>query len=279
MVRFSVVVPAYNAQETLAETLRAVHSQTYADWECVVVDDGSTDDTQAVARRFAETDARFRLVSQVNRGTGGAYNTGVRAATGDWIAICSADDVLLPSHLDTMSAAIDANPDYDIFSCNGYYWDADDSREPVYTDEWASVDRSWTLEELFRACFFSVGACYRRELHAQLDGYRENVFGEDYDFWLRALSRGARHFYLGQPLALHRRSATQKSASLVRAYESDIQSIEAVLASGDLDRQQADAARAAIRHRRRLLFSLTRVGGALTGIVRAVRKPGNGMAR
>lgn len=279
MVRFSVVVPAYNAQDTLSETLDAVLIQTYPDWECVVVDDGSTDDTRAVAQRFADADLRFTLVSQENRGTGGAYNTGVRAAKGDWIAICSADDVLLPSHLATMAQATDEHPGYDIYSCNGYYLTPDGACDLVYPGAHGAENRPWSLEDVFRASFFSVGACYRRELHGEVGGYLEDVFGEDYDFWLRAMSRGARHLYVGTPLALHRRSDTQKSASLARAYESDIRSIEAVLASGNLDRPQADAARAAIRHRRRLLFGLTKVGGALTRMARIVRTPGRGAVR
>lgn len=279
MVRFSVVVPAYNAQDTLAETLQAVLAQTYADWECVVVDDGSTDDTQAVARRFADADPRFTLVSQENRGTGGAYNAGARAAMGEWIAICSADDILLPSHLATMAQAIEDSPGYDIYSCNGYYWAPDGGSTLVYAGARDAETRPWSLEDVLRASFFSVGACYRRELHGEVGGYREDVFGEDYDFWLRTMSRGARHLYVDTPLAMHRRSDTQKSASLVRAYESDISSIAAVLASGHLEPAQADAARAAIRHRRRLLFGLTKVGGALTRIARIVRAPRRGTTR
>lgn len=279
MVRFSVVVPAYNAQDTLAETLQAVLAQSCADWECVVVDDGSTDDTFAVAQRFADADQRFTVVSQENRGTGGAYNTGVRAARGDWITICSADDVLLPAHLATMAQAIDGNPGYDIYSCNGYYSTPDGACDLVYSGVHDAENRPWSLEDVLRASFFSVGACYRRELYGEVGGYLEDVFGEDYDFWLRAMSRGARHLYVGTPLATHRRSETQKSANLTRAYESDIRSIEAVLASGSLDRPQVDAARTAIRHRRRLLFGLTQVGGALTRIARIVRTPGRRAVR
>lgn len=279
MVRFSVVVPAYNAQDTLAETLAAILAQECSDWECVVVDDGSTDDTQGVAQGFAEADSRFTLVRQENRGTGGAYNTGVRAARGEWIAICSADDVLLPSHLATMAQAIDVHPGYDIYSCNGYYWDLDGTRELVYKGERRTENRSWSLEEVLRASFFSVGACYRPGLHAELGGYHEDAFGEDYDFWLRAMSQGARHLYVDRPLSLHRRSAIQKSASLARAYASDIRSIGAVVESGVLDRAQAQAARAAIRHRRRLLFGLTKAGGALTGFAKALRKARKGTSR
>lgn len=268
MPRFSIVVPAFNAEKTLPETLDAVAEQTLGDWECIVVDDGSTDATAALAASFVERDPRFALISQENRGTGGAYNSGVRAAIGRWVTICSADDVLLGSHLETMSAAIDAHPGHDIYSCNGYYLYADGSQELVYPPD-ASTERSWPLEEVLAACFFSVGTCYRRRLFDEIGGYAENVFGEDYDFWLRAMARGATHYFVAEPLALHRISAMQKSANLRRAYESDIRSIGSVAESGLLDANQVRAAADAIRHRKRLIFELGPVGGP---VIRALRQ-------
>ncbi|MDO9107773.1 MAG: glycosyltransferase family 2 protein, partial [Coriobacteriia bacterium] len=85
MQRFSIIVPAYNAEATLAETLEAIIGQEYADWECIVVDDGSTDGTLDLARRFAKREARVRVIHQQNRGSAGAYNTGAREAAGEWI--------------------------------------------------------------------------------------------------------------------------------------------------------------------------------------------------
>ena len=75
--RFSVTVPAYNAERTLAETLESVLAQTFRDWELVVVDDGSTDGTRALAEHFAARDPRVRVFTQENRGSGGAYNAAV----------------------------------------------------------------------------------------------------------------------------------------------------------------------------------------------------------
>jgi glycosyltransferase involved in cell wall biosynthesis len=269
--RFSIVVPAYNAEATLAETLDAVCAQTFGDWECIVVDDGSVDGTLALARSYEGADPRFRVITQENRGTGGAYNAGVSAAGGDWVSICSADDVLLPPHLASMSRAIDEHPECDIFSCNGYFWHPDGSRELVYPEGEAAAAGSWSLEETFIHCFFSVGACYRRSLFDTVGGYLTDVFGEDYDFWLRAMASGARHLYVPEALSLHRKSETQKSANLRSAFESDIRSIMVVLGSGLLSPSQARAARAGIRHRKRLMFELTPIGALASGTLRRVR--------
>ncbi len=251
--RFSVVVPAYNADDTLGETLDAVSSQVYDLWECIVVDDGSTDDTLEIAQSYARRDSRFRVISQENRGTGGAYNSGVSDAAGAWIGICSADDILLPQHLKVMARTTDAHPDCDILSCNGYYLRPNGSRVLVYAGDSGRTSRSWSLEEVLEKCFFSVGACYRRVLFDSMGGYSEQVYGEDYDFWLRAMAAGARHLYIPDVLAVHRVSVAQKSANVIRAYESDIQSIAGVLMSGALSRESRRAAKAGIRMRRRLI--------------------------
>jgi len=259
---FSVVVPAYNAQDTLAETLDSLLRQTFEDWECLVVDDGSTDGTFDLASSIALDDARIRVIHQDNRGTGGAYNTGVGSACGEWVTICSADDLLAQSHLELMARAIGDHPGFDIFSTNGYYLRTDGVLDLVYKDDQDQAVRSWTMEQVLERCFFSVGAAYRRSLFAEVGGYDEAIFGEDYDFWLRAMGRGARHLYIPEATATHRLSATQKSASHVRALESDIRSIRSLVDSGLLSDEDRSLARAAIAARKRIIRAHGRVAQA-----------------
>lgn len=253
MVRFSIVVPAYNAARTLPETLSALLAQSFGDWECVVVDDGSADETLAVASGYTADDSRIRVVTQPNAGTGGAYNTGVRDARGEYVVLCSADDILLPEHLAHMDAFISAEPGFDIYTSNGYLWmPQDDVRTLNYQP--GTVSASWTLTDLIAECYFSVGAAYRRGLHDEVGGYRVEVFGEDYDFWLRAMAMGARHRYLDEPLSLHRVSAEQKSANIVRAYLSDIRLVQDLRANPGLSAEE----RAAITRRVRAARSIVR---------------------
>jgi len=254
---FSVVIPAYNAEDTLAETLDSVLTQSRDDWECIVVDDGSTDGTRTLAEAYGRRDARIHVIVQQNRGTGGAYNTGVRAAAGDQVIICSADDMLLPPHLQMMSEAIAADPGIDICTCNGFYLRPDGTRTLVYAEGDRDEPRDWALEDLFQRCFFSVGACYRRSLFDEVGGYREDIFGEDYDFWLRAMASGARHAYIPEPLSIHRVSEKQKSADVARAYESDIRSIQDVVETFELSDTQKRAADRALRLRARLIAEVT----------------------
>lgn len=97
MPEVSLVVPAYNVAETIGATLQSLLSQTFDDFELIVVDDGSTDDTVTVVNSF--TDVRIRLIRQRNRGLSGAHNTGIAAANGAFIGFCDADDLWLPEKL------------------------------------------------------------------------------------------------------------------------------------------------------------------------------------
>ena len=95
----SVVIPAYNATATLAETLRSALRQTHAELEVIVVDDGSKDGTRAMAESFAAEDPRVRVISKANAGVAAARNTGIDAARGDFIAPLDADDLWHPDKL------------------------------------------------------------------------------------------------------------------------------------------------------------------------------------
>ncbi|SFC09495.1 glycosyltransferase family 2 protein [Tropicimonas isoalkanivorans] len=109
MPKASIVVPAYNVAATLAETLRALLRQTFDDYEIVLVDDGSTDATAAIAAPFEG--ARFRIVSQSNRGLAGARNSGIAAARGDYIGFCDSDDLWHPAKLERHVRHLDSRPD------------------------------------------------------------------------------------------------------------------------------------------------------------------------
>lgn len=256
--RFSVVVPAYEAGETLSETLRAITSQTWSDWECIVVDDGSTDDTLQIAEAFAASDTRVRALHQENSGTAGAYNTGVSSARGAYVVICSADDVLLPSHMAAMATFIDDQPGFDIYSTNGFFWVPGESQELVYGPGMGTTIESMTLSDIIHRCFYSVGAAYSRTLFTTIGGYRVGVFGEDYDFWLRAMAGGARHRYLPEALSLHRISSTQKSARLETVFRSDIRLISELDRSYPLSPAERQAVADAILERERLIAQVRR---------------------
>jgi glycosyltransferase involved in cell wall biosynthesis len=283
--RFSILVPAYQASRTLAETLQGIADQTFEDWECIVIDDGSTDRTLEIAQGFAQRDPRFHAIHQANKGTGGAYNSGASAATGDFLAICSADDVLLGEHLARLSDFIRQEPGFDIYSTNGFFLWPDGTRQEVYRDPSRRKVHSWPLSDVIRACFYGVGAAYRRDLFDRVGGYR-SVYGEDYDFWMRAMAMGATHRYMPESLSLFRMTGTQKSANLERVYRSDIELVTRLRNEFELSKDDRMAVDDCVRDRqskldalegRRQLFRdrirprVKRLAGAVLGEYRALR--------
>src|SRR6476661_4282570 len=117
MISISVIIPAYNAARTLAETLESLLVQTFPNWEAIVVDDGSSDETAAIASQFTQKDSRIRVVSQTNQGVCAARNTGIRLAQFDWLLFLDADDWILPQHLEKMTAALTADSTLDAVHC------------------------------------------------------------------------------------------------------------------------------------------------------------------
>jgi glycosyltransferase involved in cell wall biosynthesis len=103
----SVVIPAYNRARLLPRTLKSVQEQTHQNWEAIIVDDGSRDDTAEVAARLAREDDRIRLIRQEkNAGAQAARNRGIRAARGQWVAFLDSDDLFLPESLEIRLAAL-----------------------------------------------------------------------------------------------------------------------------------------------------------------------------
>ena len=103
-VSISVVVPVFNvaAGGFLEKSLESLRSQTYTDWECICVDDGSTDDSPLILARFAAEDRRFRVLTRSNGGASVARNAGLDVATGEWIFFLDADDMIFPDTLSTL---------------------------------------------------------------------------------------------------------------------------------------------------------------------------------
>jgi glycosyltransferase involved in cell wall biosynthesis len=121
MVRFSVIIPAYNSAATLARAIDSVRMQTHPAHEIIVIDDGSTDTTAAVARGYGEV---VRLLQQANAGVAAARNVGARSASGDWFAFLDADDWYAPDRLRLHADWIDEDPALDFLTGDYEYRDA-----------------------------------------------------------------------------------------------------------------------------------------------------------
>ena len=135
MIQFSVVIPLYNKANYIQNCLKSVLKQTHKEFEVILVNDGSTDGSEAVVERFQ--DSRIRLVHQENKGASAARNKGVSLAKHEWIALIDADDYWYPNHLEELQNTIEQFPKADVV-CNNYeiLLDNDFIKQPAFSIEY-----------------------------------------------------------------------------------------------------------------------------------------------
>lgn len=217
--RVSVIVPAYNYARFLPAALDSVVAQTFRDWECIVVDDGSTDDTAAVARDYALRDPRIRLIQQQNRGVSAARNCGLRNASAAFIQFLDADDRLYPKKLEDHVAYLDAHPETDIVYGEVTYFTTE-APDRAMKSRGGRLSRSLmahvhgaaeALEKLEYFNFMAIHcALIRRSVFDRAGVFVESAHGsEDWDLWIRAAALGCRFdFDEGEPVAAVRSHAS-----------------------------------------------------------------------
>lgn len=109
MPRYSFIVPAYNAQSTIQDCIHSIMAQTCADWDCIIVDDGSADATLAICQRLATHDDRFRVYHNAHGGVATARNVGIQHASGEWLVFVDADDRVAPDYLSLLMSGHDTD--------------------------------------------------------------------------------------------------------------------------------------------------------------------------
>jgi hypothetical protein len=206
----SIVLPVHNGQRYLRAALDGCLAQTYPDWELIVVDDASTDDTPAIIADYAARDPRIRPIrNPVNLRLPASLNAGFALAHGRYLTWTSDDNIHRPAALERLVAALEADPSLDLAYARATTIDEDGQpvgQEPIAPPEQLAL----------RNC---VGACflYRRAVHDALGGYDERRFlVEDYDFWLRASAR-FRLALLDADLYLYRRHGGSLTATRLAA--------------------------------------------------------------
>ncbi|MEP7368296.1 MAG: glycosyltransferase family A protein [Dermatophilaceae bacterium] len=204
------IVPAFNAENTIGGTLSGLLTQTYPSFDIVVIDDGSTDCTGAIAR----THPRTTVIRQDNTGLSGARNAGVAAARGEMLAWCDADDIFLPPYLsDLVATWSSAGDSRTIASSDALFLTptglSGKRMMPVYHPK--PEDQALAF---LRASFISGMCLYPRHLHDEVGMLDTSLNGgEDRDLWLRALLRGWHAVKQPKPNALYRWTGTSLSSN------------------------------------------------------------------
>lgn len=201
-VKVSVIIPAYNAAETITETLDSLHAQTHSDWEAIVIDDGSCDATTIVAGQYAEQDPRIQLINQSHQGACAARNAGIAVARYDWLLFLDADDWLLSQHLERLTAALASDPTLDAVHC-GWTRVAPNGELGRANFAPASVD---LFPAFTQYCAFQPHACIvRHSIVERVGGFDVSFRScQDWDLWQRVARTGARFGAVREVLARYR---------------------------------------------------------------------------
>lgn len=210
MPTISVIIPAYNAERTILETITSVQQQTFSDWEIIVINDGSTDRTLEVLQGI--TDDRLKVFSYENSRASGARNHGITHATGEYISFLDADDLWTADKLELQLAALQAHPEAGV----AYSWTYTIDEKGKLLKPFEPVYQGSVYYDLLMANFLTNGSNpLVRRAAVESVGYFDISLrsGEDWDYWLR-LAHQWQFVVVPKHQILYRRSVTSKSFKL-----------------------------------------------------------------
>lgn len=208
----SVIMPAYNAQQSIAQSIESVIAQTYENWELIVVDDCSKDNTSEIVRRYADADRRVHLYpNQTNLGAAGSRNEAFRHCSGEYIAFLDSDDLWMPEKLEKQVAlALSSQPDIIYTS----YEIMDDAGKTAYSDFIVPTHTDFDATLKFSPIGCSTAFISRKMMEKWL--FPTDIYQEDYAYWLLLLKNGATAAGIQDVLVRYRYARGTRSSNKIK---------------------------------------------------------------
>jgi glycosyltransferase involved in cell wall biosynthesis/O-antigen ligase len=214
----SVIIPAYNIENYISKTIESVLSQTYKNLEIIIVDDGSTDNTNNIIQKYAKKEKRIIVLSQNNKGPSAARNLGFSVAKGEYLCIIDGDDIMLPEKIESQACLLESNPSIGFTYSKVYYFK--DKINDIYIRDLAAIDGSDLVHQklLKYGTFITPNSVFfRKNVFDQFGGFDESLrSSEDFDYWLSLSKRGVNFLHQDKYLTLCRiREGSATSNSIV----------------------------------------------------------------
>jgi glycosyltransferase involved in cell wall biosynthesis len=202
----SIVLPSYNGEKYIRQSIDSIITQTYHDWELIIINDCSTDNTGIIAEEYAQKDCRIKVIhNKINKKLPTSLNVGFEEAKGEFFTWTSDDNVYKKNALDRLLSPFLESTDVDLVFSDYTIIDMDDY---ILFDV-----KAGPLEDIYFKDVIGASFLYKREVHFGVNGFDSNKFlVEDYDFWLKA-KRKYKFYYLNEILyyyRIHRSSLTAK---------------------------------------------------------------------
>jgi len=221
---FSIIIPAYNCEKTLHRTLESVASQTYTDWEAIVVNDGSKDGTLKVAESFSKQDKRIRVIDKKNAGVSSARNVGLASARGEFICFLDADDALPPMALSFFDNQMLEGIDLVIAGYKTL-----DEKDNVVCDASVEIEKKVNRDEAIKWMYEPIlypylgycwGKCFRSDIIKQFSlSFDERIyFNEDRLFVTQYVCCCNSINFISTPLYLYYQNPNSAMSSLSKGF-------------------------------------------------------------
>jgi glycosyltransferase involved in cell wall biosynthesis len=206
----SIIVPCYNQAQYLDESLQSLLDQTYTDWECIIVNDGSPDNTEEVARKWEVKDPRFIYLYKDNGGVSSARNLGIQSAKAAFILTLDADDKYEAAFLEKAMRVLVHHPEIGIVSSWGRFFNTNKQLH-IFKSTATSV-----TDFLFHNGVNNGSSLFRKACWEQVNGYDENPENgyEDWEFYLRVCNLGWKVHIIEEVLFYYRQNNSSRSAGM-----------------------------------------------------------------
>jgi glycosyltransferase involved in cell wall biosynthesis len=236
----SVLIPAYNAQPYIGDTLESVLDQSFRSFEIIVVDDGSTDGTRAIAENYRGRGVV--ILSQSNAGPAAARNRALSHARGKFIALLDSDDIWERDFLQTMVQFLDRHPDVSIAFCDSRFFGETRFAGKTFQEVYPPCPPITLAKVAGCVSHVCLDAILRREVFDRVGAFDEALrAAEDFDLWLRALHAGCRIEPVPRVLVRYRRHAASVSAQGTLADLAALQVLGKWRGRAALDAEEHDA--------------------------------------
>lgn len=230
----SVIIPCYNQGRYLPDALDSLLAQTVADWECIVVNDGSTDETSKVTAHYSLMTSRIRGIHQKHAGSSAARNHGLQEASGAYIQFLDADDVMVTTKFEKQLTALSPHPELAVGLCDYSYTDPDGHiylhhdcyRSPHLNSEHPQLDLAlrWETDlSLPIHCFLFDARLFRNH---GLEFDQSLTSNEDWDCWMRLFALHPTVVYVDEKLVLYRLHSDSKTHDRAEMRHSFLQAVD-----------------------------------------------------
>jgi len=203
-VKISIIIPTYNRAHLIGETLDSIIAQTYTHWECIVVDDGSTDNTEEIMNSYQQEDKRIKYFHRSDdkpKGANSCRNMGIDIASGDFLIFFDSDDLMTPDHIETKFKAIEGT-DYDYVITKTKFFNSDKDLEKYYQfDKYDLTPYNYVSQKIN---WLTYDICLKTSIGKTISFNEQLQSGQEYNYFSKLIHKSTNALFVNKVVTLRR---------------------------------------------------------------------------